>query len=104
MVEKDAPRRVRQFQHGPERPLGILHAGAVGLVDDQHVRDLEDAGFDGLDVVAHAGRFHHDGGVRQAGDVHLALSRADGFDDHHVEARRVEDLCHGSGGLRQSAE
>src|SRR3712207_8690048 len=38
--------------------LGSEHPVAVGLVDDEHVAYLHDAGLDGLYVVAHAGHEH----------------------------------------------
>ena len=49
--------RVPQVAHGA---VGAL---AVGLVDDEHVGDLEDAGLGRLDAVAHPGREEHQGGV-----------------------------------------
>ena len=53
----------------------LVGALAVGLVDHEHVADLEDAGLRGLDAVAHAGREEHDGGVGQRRDLDLALAR-----------------------------
>src|SRR6476659_6411714 len=48
----------------------------VGLVDDEDVTDLEDAGLGGLDAVAHAGGEEHDRRVGQARDLDLGLADA----------------------------
>ena len=68
-------------------------AFTVRLVDvEEDVRDLEeDAGLDGLDVVAHARHDHHRHAVRQAGDVDLVLADAHRLDDHQVLAHGVHD-------------
>ena len=62
----------------------------VGLVDHEHVGDLEDAGLGGLDPVAHARRQQHQRGVGGRGDLDLGLADADGLDQHHVAAGRVQ--------------
>ena len=51
------PFRVRlvQIQHGAQSSNRIVRTGQVGFVHDQDVRDLQDARFDGLDVVASGG-------------------------------------------------
>ena len=78
----------RLADHRPQVAAGLVGALAVGLVDDEDVADLQDPGLRGLDAVAHPGRQQDDGGVRQPGDLDLALADADGLDEHHVEARR----------------
>ena len=83
-------RAVAQRHHPPQLAADLLGAVAVGLVDDVDVADLEDAGLGGLDAVAEAGRHQHDGGVGEPGDLDLALADADGLDDHHVAAGRVQ--------------
>src|SRR5690606_17413197 len=70
------------------RRIGAL---AIGLVDDEDVADLEDAGLGGLDAVAHSRCEKDDRGVSEPGDLDLALPDADGLDDDDVAARRVED-------------
>ena len=55
MMLKDPRHRVGQLQHTFQRPLGVFHPGAVGLVDHQDVRNLQDAGLDGLYVIAQPG-------------------------------------------------
>ena len=77
-------RRVPQVAHGA---VGAL---AVGLVDDEHVGDLEDAGLGRLDAVAHPGCEQHHGGVGRAGDLDLGLAHADRLEQHDVAARGVE--------------
>ncbi len=44
---------------GVDFALDAVGAGMVGFVDHEDVGDLHDAGFDRLDVVAHAGHEHH---------------------------------------------
>ena len=68
----------------------LVGAVAVGLVDDVDVTDLQDPGLGRLDPVAGPRREQHQGGVREPGDLHLALSHADGLDEHDVAAGRVE--------------
>ena len=69
---------------------GLLLAVAVGLVDRDHVGDLEDALLDALQLVAGAGQGEEQEGVDHAGDGDLGLADADGLDQHHVVARRLE--------------
>jgi hypothetical protein len=90
-------------EHGVElagRPLG---AGPVALVDDDHVGDFEQAGLDGLDLVAHLGRLDHDGGIGRGGYFDLALARPHRLDEHDVEADRIEDRGRGRRGRRETA-
>ena len=82
--------RSAEGEHGADLAAYLLGAVAVGLVDDVQVADLEDAGLGGLDAVAHAGREQHERGVGEAGDLDLALADADGLDQDHVAAGRVE--------------
>ena len=56
-------------------------AGVVGLVADEEVGDLEDAGLVHLDGVAHAGGEDDDGAVDVLADARLVLAGADGFDE-----------------------
>ena len=65
--------------------------GPIALVDDDDVGDLEQAGLDRLDLVAHLGRFEDDGRVGRRGDLDLALAGPDRLDEDEVEADRVED-------------
>ena len=76
----------------------------VGFVHHQHIRDLQDAGFDRLDIIAQPGRLDHQGGMCQAGDIHLSLSDADRFDQDDLKAGRVEHLHHGRGRRRDAAQ
>ena len=43
-----------QIEHVHEVALGAIGALAIGLVDDEHVGDLEQARLDRLDVIAEA--------------------------------------------------
>ena len=83
---------------------GLVGAGAVGLVDDEDIGDLQDARLDRLDVVAHAGHRHDDHRLRRAHDLDLGLPRADRLDDDDVEASGVERAHGVAGGGGQPAE
>ena len=78
--------------------------GSVGLVDHEHVGDLEQPGLVGLHGVAPAGVHHHDGGVGGAGHLHLHLADADGLDQHPRPAGGVERAHRLQGGEREAAE
>ena len=67
-------------------PLGACDVVAVGLVDGDHVGDLDDALLDALQIVAAAGEQQHEEEVDHVGDGDLRLADADGLDDDHVEA------------------
>ena len=73
--------------------------GLVALVDDDEVGDLEQAGLDRLDLVAHLGRLEDDRRVGRGRDLDLALAGPDGLDEDQVEAGGVED---GGGGASRS--
>ena len=75
-------------EHRPELRGRPLRPGLVALVDDDQVGDLEQAGLDRLDLVAHLGRLEHDRRVRRGRDLDLALAGPDGLDQDEVEARR----------------
>ena len=102
------PQRAGQLAGG--RP-GLLLAVAVGLVDRDHVGDLEDALLDALELVAGAGQGEEEEGVDHAGHGDLGLADADGLDQHHVVRRRLEhrhrlhgrpgDAAEGAGGRRR---
>src|SRR3546814_3274289 len=61
----------------------------VGLVDDEDVGDLEEAGLARLDSVAPAGVHDDDGRVSSAGDVHLDLPDADRLHDDPRDRKSV---------------
>ena len=85
---RSARRRARRrHEHRPQLRGGPLRAGLVALVHDDEVGDLEQAGLDRLDLVAHLGRLQHDRRVRRGRHLDLALAGADGLDEDEVEAR-----------------
>ena len=79
----------RQLWRGP---LARVASVAVGLVDGDHVGELEDALLDALQLVAGAGRASS---TRKKstmlGDGRLALADADGLDEHDVEAGGLDE-------------
>ena len=84
-----------------DQPLGAF---AIGLVDDEDVGDLHDAGLERLHLVAGAGHQRDDRDVGGADDVDFVLADADGLDDHDVVAGGVEHQRRVAGGARQPAE
>src|SRR5690606_14930146 len=81
---------VAEADHVPDLAHGRVGALPVGLVDHEHVTDLEDARLGGLDPVTHAGGQQHYRRVGQSGDLHLTLPDADGLHDDDVAARGVQ--------------
>ena len=65
-------------------------AAAVGLVDDEHVADLEQAGLARLDRVAPTGSDDDDRRVGGTGDRNLHLTDADRLDEDPRVAGGVE--------------
>ena len=82
-------------------PIGAL---AIGLVDDEDVGDLHDAGLERLHLVAGARHERDDRDVGGADDVDFVLADADGLDEDDVLAGGVEDQRDFAGGARQAAE
>ncbi len=94
----------RQMEHHLQRLDGAIGSRLVGLVDHQNIGDLQDAGLDGLNVVAHAWRFEDDGGVGGAGNVYFGLTGADRLDQDDFVAGGIENLYHGLRGASQTAK
>jgi hypothetical protein len=91
-------------QHRLQVAHGVGGTVAISLVDDEDVRNLQDAGFRRLHGVAHAGRDQHDRAVRQRCDVDFRLPYPDGLDQHDVEAGGVEYANRLRGRTGQAAE
>ena len=70
---------------------GALDVIPVGLVDRQHIGDLDHAFFQSLQLVAGAGQHQHQKKIGHVGDDGLRLTRADGLHQHHIVARRLAD-------------
>ena len=97
--------------HQPERAgqlagrgPGLLLPVAVGLVDRDHVGDLEDALLDALQLVAGAGQGEEEEGVDHPGHGDLRLPDPDRLDQHHVVPRRLEHRHRLAGGPGDAAE
>ncbi len=92
--------REQRFDRG-RSPVGAL---AVGLVDDEDVRDLHDAGLERLHLVSRARHEGHDRHVGRAHDVHLVLADSHRFDQHDILAGGIEHQRRIAGCARQSAQ
>ena len=82
----------------------LVGAGAIGLVHHEDVADLHDAGFDGLDVVAHPRNQDHHVRLHRADHFHFVLTDADRLHQDDVEAGGVEKVDHVIGGLGQPSQ
>ncbi len=80
-----------EVEHRLEVPTGLAGAGTVGLVDDEQVGDLHQAGLVGLDGVAPPRVEDHQRGVGGRGHGHLLLSDPDGLDQDQRQADGAED-------------
>ena len=79
-------------------------AVAVRFIDGVDIGDFEDARFDGLDAIAHAGDQDDDSYSGQAGDVDFVLADSDGFDQDDVEAGGVAEEGEVGGGGGDSTQ
>ena len=79
-----------EIEHEFEIPAGVVGALAIGLVDHEHVGDLEQSRLVRLHCIAPAGIHDHDRGVGCTGDVDLDLTDADRLDQDRVESAGVE--------------
>ena len=70
-----------------------VSARQVGLVDTEHVGDLEQAGLEGLDLVAQVGNHDHHAGGGDLTDLDVHLPAADGLDDHDVHPEGVQEAA-----------
>ena len=98
------PHHAQRAGQVARRGACLLLAVAVGLVDRDHVGDLEDALLDALQLVAGAGQGEEEERVDHAGDGHLRLADADRLDQHHVVAGGLEHGHRLHGGAGDAAE
>ena len=108
--------RLRRHEfRNPAGPLQHLHHRAnlapqlighrvIGLVDDENVGDLHDAGLEHLNRVAAARLQRDERRLRQLGDRDFALPDADRLDEHDVEAECVHQEHRVGGRAREAAE
>ena len=69
------------------RRLRALEIVAVGLVDGDHVGELDETFLDALQFVAGTRQHQREEEVGHVGDRSLRLADADRLHQHHVEAR-----------------
>ena len=93
-----------QLQHELEVAPGLACTGAVRLVDDEQVGDLQEAGLVGLDGIAPPRIHHHDGGVGGCSHSHLLLADTDGLHQDHGNADGRQDPHGVRHGHSQTAE
>ena len=86
------------------RPLRHLALIAVGLGHHQRVGELEHALLDALQLVAGPRDHEHEKEIDHRVDGDLGLADADGFDEHHVVARRLAHEHRLARALRDTAE
>ncbi len=86
---RNPAREVEHLHHRADLALQLQRHRVVGLVDHEHVGDLEHAGLEHLHRVAAAGLQRDQRRVGDLGDLDLALADADRLDQHHVLAEGV---------------
>src|ERR1044071_2673647 len=96
MVAKNPFCGVSKFERGTERTFCVFNTGTIRLVDDEHVCDFQDPSLDRLNLIAKPGRFDNERGMREPRHIHLALPRANRFDDDDLIACGIKDLYEGS--------
>ena len=62
-----------------------IHAGPVSLVDHEHIGDLDDPGFVGLNLIPPAGPENQDDDVDMVHHLQLGLADSHCLDENHVE-------------------
>ena len=85
---------------------GASGALVIRLVDHEQIGDFHDAGFDRLNIIAHAGHQNHDDDVRHSGDGDFILSHAYGFNQDVIEAvgaQQFRDMARSSAPNRPPA-
>ena len=75
-------------KHRAELARGAIRSGPVGLVDDYQVRDLEQPGLDGLDLIPHLGDLDDDGRLGEPRDLDLRLPGTHRLDQDGRSRRR----------------
>jgi hypothetical protein len=98
------PRRLAPIEHRLERCDQRVGALAVGLVDAEHVADLEQARLHRLHRVPRLRAQDHDDAVGGGGHLDLDLADADRLDQQEVEAGRIHQVERGGCGAAQPPE
>ncbi len=113
LVDSLTAHRLRRDELGnPARPLQHLHHRSnlapqlvghwvIGLVDDEHVGDLHDAGLEHLNRIAAAGLQRDDRRLRELGDGDFALADADRLDQHETRNRMHPSIARRRRSLRR---
>ena len=81
-----------QIEHHVDLAYELVCSIEIGLVDREHVADLQDARLDRLNVIAHARNQHDHRRVRRPHNIHLGLPDTDGFDKDDIFAERIHRL------------
>src|SRR5438046_258317 len=77
-------RPVGKREQRVQRSLHLLNTRPIALVDDKYVANFHEAGFQRLDVVAHARNKHDDAYIRKLDDIDLVLPDTHGFHQYWV--------------------
>ena len=93
-----------KIQHHIDFADEFIRTVKIGLVDGEHIADLQDARLNGLNIVAHTGDQNDHGSVRRPHNVHLGLPDTDGLDKDDIFAERIHDLYRVSSLVRKPAK
>jgi hypothetical protein len=77
-----------------ENSQGVIRTRKISLVYYNDVCDLNDAGFDGLDLVAHAGREDNHCGMGCTSNINFGLPGPDSFDNNYLKASGIKSMDH----------
>ena len=92
------------IDHQSQITHGLVATFPVGLVDQEDIADLKDAGLDRLDIISHSGNHHNDCRMGAPDNIYLILADTNGFDQDIVLAHGIQDINGASGRLGQSPE
>ena len=86
---RDEMHRIGVVARRARRPIDIV---AIGLVDGDHVRNLQDAALDALQLVTSPGDRQHEKEVDHLRYGDLGLSDANGFHQDHIETGGLANI------------
>src|SRR5262249_20790191 len=78
--------------HGAEVPDEEIGIGAIALVDDKDIGDLQQTCLHRLDVVTRLGCEHHQDGIGETGDLDLVLPYSYRLDQDVIKARGTQQV------------
>jgi len=88
---RDPTREVQHLHHRSDLASHLIGHRVIGLVDDEDVGNLHDAGFEHLHRIAAARLESDERRLRQLRDLDLALPHPDRLDQHDVYTEGIHE-------------